>query len=101
METTNRPLYKVLNEKRTQGNILATIDGNLAIENSEKIIGFIITDSADSQYTALAVNNLADIAQCLEDLHRVVMLSNDRAIFDNGENANIVAKAKKALNKIS
>lgn len=126
MNTDNKtPLWKELNEKRTQGVFI--VDGDLIVCTDkpdnyptkyndgivifENITNDTVQDDGiaahfeqatpNKKYTCLAVNHLHILAEALEALHNVVMQSNDRAIFDNGKNAEIVAKAKEALKNIS
>src|SRR5689334_3216611 len=78
---TVKPLYKVLNSERTQGNI--EIDFTTAFTNLNKTNTsiYLLADSritntahgmnleeakANAQYTALAVNNLHHLAEALE-----------------------------------
>ncbi len=79
--TTTKPLYKVLDEKRTQG--ILEIEENpfwgnkrrLNIDGGETTV-FVIEDytdnkeqiEANAQYTALAVNNLAPVADLLSEI---------------------------------
>ena len=78
-EIKTAPLYKVLNEQRTQGKVFTD-----KAENDSEIVlsygnGSIALASfychpideetkANAQYTALAVNNLNEIADCLDTL---------------------------------
>ena len=41
--------------------------------------------------------DLLEALEALQALHKIVMLSDDRKIFDNGVNAEIIAKVKKVL----
>jgi hypothetical protein len=38
-----------------------------------------------------------ELLEALQGLHKTIMLSDDRKIFDNGVNADIVAKAQQAI----
>lgn len=77
MESNTTPLWKRLYDEQHKGTI-------------DRIV-----------YKNLAAEKFHVLAEALENLHRVVMLSNDRVIFDNGDNAEIVAQAKEALKAIS
>ena len=114
MQKDNKqPLYKVLNEQRTQGYLLSLkMDDKYIIHTLEDKFKFThhlsIDDTinkdeakANAQYTALAVNNLAELAEALQGL-----LSSYKADFKTitGSELNdteAVKKAKEALNKIS
>lgn len=93
MKTNNTtlPLWKALNEKRTQGNWKAkTIDdeweeiqtdtfnlaGNtiMAINHENK------DGKANAQYTALAVNNFADLVKALEGAINYMTLDTPQAV---------------------
>lgn len=98
-ETTNQPgnqplpLYKVLNKQRTQGNFEPVCN---AIRRGMDEIGKYHfmgekENKANAQYTALAVNELANLAEALE------------AIYDHCHNkeCTIAIIAKEALSRIS
>lgn len=82
-QETTQPLYKALNEKRTSGNWYIeewehANSINTKLENNQEHTvftdQFCYTDKFDGdkksniQYTALAVNNLANIADALQNL---------------------------------
>ena len=54
---------------------------------------------ANAKRIVTAVNSYDALWGALADLHNLVMQSNDRTIFDNGSNAEIVANAKMVLLK--
>ena len=110
-QSPSLPLWKLLNEKRTQGEVKATTETYLGfyelkfpdhetlctvpkVNVNERYI-------ANAEFTALAVNHLASLAEALTNL-----LSSYKADFYNitgGElnNTEAVLQAKEALNKIS
>lgn len=128
MQTDNKadkPLYKVLNEKRTSGVFI--VDGDLIVctdnpntypksyndgivifeaataknTTDDSIVAHFEQTLPNSQYTALAVNNLESIADALQYL-----LSSYKADFKQITGAELneteaVKKAKEALSKIS
>ena len=97
---TKQPLYKVLNEQRTQGEWQSVVWANKKpphykvadhhMELIADVYGPKPLGSVDSQYIALAVNNLHLLAEALEGVIRVADRKTDE--FD---------KAKEALSKIS
>lgn len=110
MKQDSKPLWQRLNEERTQGEWSAFFDGEkggidyeFEVQKGTNIFeryDFVSFDNMDgrsernAQYTALAVNNLASLAEALHELLNVDPL-NDIAHF------NAQLKAQKALNKIS
>jgi len=120
METQKQqPLYKRLNEVRTQGiwsvgyghasNSLGLFTKKMLDEGlSEHPICLVSpieteneTDKANAEYTALAVNNLASLAEALGNLHHACMMDSDIPTAWWSKHKETVAKAKEALNKIS
>lgn len=125
--TTNQPLplYKRLNEERTQGEFI--VDGDMIIctdnpctyptsyndgivifenatgENTtdDSIVAHFHQHSANKLYTALAVNNLAALAEALESLHSACMNGEGIHVEWWSKNKETVAKAKEALARIS
>lgn len=127
METNNKPLYKVLNEKRTGGEwgmyisekgkdgcsrayinssfphdmyeticTMSGLNGNEAGENAK----------INAQYTALAVNNIAHLAEALEGLMNNPMpnpnMYNAADYFDRqSKYMEAKDKAREALKRIS
>ena len=105
-QQNTQPLYKVLNEKRTQGEWTAINDerdiysangdiimeclGNHNITNEEDIF--------NAKYTALTVNNLAKIADKLE---RFISYYENAKCFWSELETEIVKEAKEALKAIS
>lgn len=103
----SEPLYKVLNEKRTQGDWANS--GDIQIRHKQRSIliaqfhkhlecnmpAFEVT--ANALYTALAVNNLAPLADALATIQSVLK------DWDNGTGKykNLIEHADKALNRIS
>lgn len=103
-QETNKPLYQQLNEQRTQGywhqfgykeksTFLEVEKGTIAefkfgVSKAEQA-----EDITNAQYTALAVNNLAEIAEALESLIS--------ELETKGATGKLIEKAKEALNKIS
>lgn len=117
MQTETKPLWKVLNEKRTQGKwifknqgSLPDDEGRLLCLRSELNSGYISQfqqigehkndAEANAQYTALAVNNLHLLAQALQDLLNEVKVGklNIRKDFSL---INAHAQASNALSRIS
>lgn len=76
------------------------------------LLGYMLTVLADGneegkrlikeefKRMAMAADQANTLLKSLKELHTVVMLSNDKLIFDNGANANIVANAKEAILKV-
>lgn len=101
-KTTTKPLYKRLNEERTQGEWGISKDGcDIETTDSAKL-GILAVyaiskekDKANAQYTALAVNNLHKIAEALE---KIKELSSE---WDSNTHNQITEIAKEALNNIS
>lgn len=110
MKTENVPLYKGLNESRTQGN-WATIESgaksSLRIYATDHVQKTHVLDcysfasgikeeeaKANTEYTALAVNHLAELAQALEKF----TILNEAHYKDI---AGLIRNAKEALNRIS
>ncbi len=104
-ETT--PLWKELNEKRTQGEwiIRHNIGYRITPKDSGKYIaainhttGWVQESQANAQYTALAVNNLHHLAEALETLINVNL--NNINVLSRSEKEALI-RAKEALNRIS
>ena len=104
-QETKQPLYKVLDANRTQGNwtvehkesiyslpnkLITRYDGNCHVSSQE--------DKANAQYTALAVNNLAKIADALQHF---VSISEQRQQQHSPYEAATLNMAKEALKAIS
>lgn len=120
-ETTNQPLplYKVLNQKRTQGVMQwKQTNGNNRYEHTvyhdqwkNPFCQFGIEDNgevapeeikANAQYTALAVNELANLAEALEEIKLAIGQlpargKDGRTIIESL----CLNKAKEALSRIS
>lgn len=109
MNTNKQPLYKQLNEQRTQGELNIVHGVNLMTKGKfrKRVCSFFNDDkqmlAADIEYTALAVNNLEFIADISAALHRAVMeLEIGTNILEWWQkHKNTVANAKEALLKIS
>ena len=118
METNTKPLYKILNEERPQGewHIInwgeqsQLRDGNkneLAMfnRNGKFDSGIPNTEwSAAANYTALAVNNLHHLAEALENI--ISEWEQESKAFtiltgDTIQEPENITKAKEALNRIS
>lgn len=122
-QETNQPipLWKELNQKRTQGtatfypkyegeNVCAIITGNV---NWCEILGSYTLDGsihvseakANAQYTALSVNHLHHLAEALEEWLslKINTTSNGIETIDANNKAEraAIVKAKEALNRIS
>jgi len=112
-ESNKLPLYKVLNEQRTQGTWVSNdySESNIfephfevsSPENKRRVFDTPVVeseDAANAQYTALAVNNLHILAEALEYLMEGVAglpaLSAIEGVLIPHYN-----KAKQALNNIS
>ena len=110
-KTNSNPLWRELNESRTQGEWATS--GDVQIRHKQRSILIAqyhkhleanmpyAETKANAQYTALAVNNLAHLAEALQGL-----LSSYRADFKTitgGElnDTEAVKKAKEALAAIS
>ena len=89
-----KPLYKVLDEQRTQGNIIVDENslGEVCIWVKGKNVG-TINKEADAEYMTLAVNNLASLAEVLE-----IIITSPEWIKNYGGGA-VDKKAKSALNQ--
>ena len=109
MQKDNKqPLYKVLNEQRTQGYLLSlkmddkyivhTLEDKFKFTHHLSIDDTINKDEAkaNAQYTALAVNNLAELAY---NLARLIDRIEENELQGNFPSA--YTRAKEALNKIS
>ncbi len=116
METNSKPLYKVLNEKRLNDNWKGYAD---ATKEDGGYTATIMSDGhtwtttimcymfghtkeqseANAQYTALAVNNLASMAEALENFINWADESNmsKLSLYDRG----VISKAKEVLKRIS
>lgn len=98
MNTETKPLYKILNEART-GGIWETSkfkegDYSLCEEDAGDMIAEGFTE-ANAQYTALAVNNLASVADALAELYALAYQ------WANDKEDETLVKAKEALKRIS
>lgn len=112
MATTKQPLYKVLNEQRTQG--ILTVDNGaepdltLWIKKPEPNPGNISEciatvwandkTEANAQYTALAVNNLANLADEMQNFIDNVIY--DKKIYEN-QLSYFTRRFREALTRIS
>lgn len=107
--TTTQPLYKRLNEQRTQGEwkhdidrnkqeiFTSTFKGRSCIMSAETRHSFHVgTDQseANAKYTALAVNNLHHLAEALEALTKWVTHNTDAT-------PTALINAREALSRIS
>lgn len=94
--TNTQPLYKVLNEQRTQGE-WETPD-NTIWSGQDEIGKFLYhgnsANKANAQYTALAVNNLHHLAEALEALTKWVIHNTDAT-------PTALINAREALSRIS
>lgn len=109
MTNTKQPLYKQLNELRTQGEwvVIGTSKSlqKLHIGTSNTQIAAIFTSVPDAEanaaYTCLAVNNLHILAGVL---NRIVNESQIESLDDTDYWANVskelINEAKEALNRI-
>ena len=109
-----KPLYKVLNEKRTPGILQLEENpfwGNrIRVNTPDNETGlttiFVVEDytenkeqaKANAQYTALAVNNLHILTALAE---HITDMGNDAYLEGHPEWNEIVKQAKEALKKIS
>jgi len=104
-----KPLYKRLDEERTQGKWLfgnttilerpALWIGGTRILVADEVPHEILSGTANAQYTALAVNNLAPLAEALENF---ISLYEDLAKdFNQRLDNEVLLCAKEALSKIS
>ena len=108
-DTTNtKPLWKVLNEQRTKGNISVSEKTSLRCTNLESILFFADFNkssfisyeekSNNAQYTALAVNNFANMAEfaewCINEIETTPDLLSDALL------GMIKIKAKQILNNL-
>lgn len=109
VENKKEPLYKVLDGQREAGEI--TYDnhwrnGITLRRNDEKVCEFFgefDKDAITAQYTALAVNNLASLAEALESVSMFLdkqILATPTGVSRN-QMTDINLKAKEALLKIS
>jgi len=105
IKTDTQPLYKVLDSKRTQNKWIYTDEFGIEVydETSNVIADFYQshddyiseeTKKANAEYTALAVNNLANVADALDRLAKWVTLNTDAIPME-------LIKAKEALKAIS
>ena len=105
-----QPLYKVLNEQRTQGvweaiqgdsmNRYQIVTPDMTISD---VLAIDIPDEegeANAQYTALAVNNLAPLAKVLEECLSEFETHHDSDDKDS-TTYHLISKVKQALSKIS
>lgn len=107
-----KPLYKVLDEQRTQGEWINDNDmvANGVEPTDETIFGSFLGEDyhypcvherskneakVNAAYTALAVNNLANLAEALQNF------ITDCELSGWGYNPDHIEQAKEALNKIS
>jgi len=103
---TPQPLYKVLNEKITQGNWSTLNNGRDIYSDTGDLImecfgNYNITNEEDivnAQYTALAVNNLANVADALAEM---INISQQREKLHSPYEAASLKLAKEALKAIS
>lgn len=103
-QDTTTPLYKVLNEKRLKGDWIAYPKG---ITNKEYGVSVFfdygIESDTDTKYTALAVNNLAPIAEALELI--IKRIDDNWELItsgtQNGIKTALLSEAKEALKRIS
>lgn len=99
---TTKPLYQRLNEERTQGEWMLYDDrpnGWVLNAGIKRVISVFDKDdenTANAQYTALAVNNLHHLAEALV---KMCEWHEKQATWDKGDNGYYAAK--KALNRIS
>lgn len=118
MQTENKqPLYKVLNEQRTQGNWefcefdtphgkeFVIKEANLKKDGkwifSDRIMeagNYTNQNKANTQYTALAVNHLHHLAEALEKIKKAIEQTNGR---NTNEVESCYNSIKEALNRIS
>lgn len=109
-----KPLYKVLNEERTQGEWDNNLhDGNvtsggLFVGNFNSMMVSKRTTNANAKYTALCVNNLASLSEALEttlkamtDLVRQLPRGESLADYNLDYCEIAEQKAKEALSRIS
>ena len=106
---TKQPLYKVLNEQRTQTEWSVT--GLEFRAKSSLLLGSIYNHNplnqsyeqakANAQYAALAVNNLANLAEALKSLMEYLEWREDFIIEDAEQNENAYSQAEAALKDIS
>lgn len=113
--TITKPLYKVLNEERTQGELYivetfpSLVFCNTQMHEAAQIlpaspilIAQPTTDSCqqktNAEYTALAVNNLHVLAEALENMIRAIEFDGE-ALPDIAQVA--AEEAKEALSRIS
>jgi len=116
MKTENNvPLYKVLNENRTQGELEPCKDakhshvmGSYETGKIQPVLYIHLTSDkktckANAAYTALAVNNLHLLAEALNDLiKQATETTKDLCGFDGADVLDAaIDKAKEALNRIS
>jgi len=99
MTNTKQPLYKQLNEQRTQGEWYQFAD---TIQTEDGKIMDVCTENkavknkweANAKYTCLAVNNLHHLAEVLDKIVGSMAL-------ERVERFDLLEQAKEALNRIS
>ena len=109
MNTTTKPLYQALNKQRTQGDLIVNPEYNCGIIDSENRTVCDFTASfayankiplqeakANTQYTALAVNNLHHLVEAMEEF-----VYNWDALGNANDYTHTATKIKEALNRIS
>jgi hypothetical protein len=124
MGNNNKPLYKVLNEERTQGewmpgtntaskewmqifcNKKVVLEVNTINKKGERKAGDFQKEDYNAKYTALAVNNLAHLAEALEGLMNNPLpnpnIYNGADYFDKqSKYMEAKDKAREALKRIS
>lgn len=116
MTNTNQPLYKQLNEQRTQGEWNYEYDNdefgqffNTIAEDYKNVFKYRygcledIEYKSNAQYTCLAVNNLHHLAEALENLiNKASETTKDIVAFEGAYILDkAIDKAKEALNRIS
>lgn len=103
MKQENVPLYKVLNEKRTQGTIFAESDILRVMYGDDKrtfaacYSPFGKESIYNADYSALAVNHLATLAEILEE----EVAYKEKLPFATEREIQFLIKAKEALKAIS
>jgi hypothetical protein len=120
----NKPLYKVLNSSRTQGNwyfsqMPITYDFSVQSDLDKSVYSIArvihneetelpagrkeIEANTNAEYITLAVNNLDKVADTSSNLHSAVMelYKNTNIVEWWKKHGNTVAKAKEALKNIS
>lgn len=116
MEQTTKPLWKLLNEQRTQGNLEVDIiekEGEIHLLPNNKpevfcsfyCLPFDEKIKPNAQYTALSVNNLHHLAEALEGIAKMNNKDFANSFHSKEETAKQIMfmgqLAKEALNRIS